>query len=62
MRAGRQTLESKGMSELAQAIVWIVLFSLVMGVWATSGFQCPSSDSDLVCIWVARGDTSRGDG
>ncbi|GEM_PF-1208577 len=34
MRAGRQTLESKGMSELAQAIVWIVLFSLVMGVWA----------------------------
>jgi hypothetical protein len=30
----RQSLESKGMGELAQAVVWIVLFSLVMAVWA----------------------------
>jgi hypothetical protein len=34
MQRGRQTLESKGMGELAQAVVWIVLFSLVMAVWA----------------------------
>jgi hypothetical protein len=34
MQGGRQTLESRGMSELAQAVVWIVLFSLVIAVWA----------------------------
>jgi hypothetical protein len=33
MQEGRQPLEGKGMSELAQAVVWIVLFSLVMAVW-----------------------------
>jgi cbb3-type cytochrome oxidase subunit 3 len=33
MEGRRQTLESKGMSEYAQAIVCIVLFSLLMGVW-----------------------------
>jgi hypothetical protein len=34
MQGKRQTLESKRMSEFAQAVVWIVLFSLVMAVWA----------------------------
>jgi hypothetical protein len=34
MQEGGQSLESKGMGELAQAIVCIVLFILLMGVWA----------------------------
>jgi len=34
MQGRRWALESKGMSELAQAIVWIILFSLVMAGWA----------------------------
>jgi hypothetical protein len=34
MQGGREISESKGMSELVQAVVWIVLFSLVMAVWA----------------------------
>ena len=34
MQAGRQTLESKVTSELTQAVVWIILFSLVIGIWA----------------------------
>jgi hypothetical protein len=34
MQGRRWALENKGMSEFAQAVVWIVLFSLVMAVWA----------------------------
>jgi hypothetical protein len=34
MQGEKPILESKRMGELAQAVVWIVLFSLVIAVWA----------------------------